>query len=298
MMTTPPAKSRPPVLRLRHPLLGARRPPAFVQSREGRFVVLCLVGLGLSAMVFAASVRKSRPPATPAVQGAETAPAAPRTPPRTFVPRDVLHALRTVDDHAPDPSDAGLAALVAHVRGLRKATEPPAPRPDFVDFDPAESIAHPDVFRGGYVRARGRVTSLETRVLDGASDPGTESWIYHGILAEERTHFATGLLFQTLDRPPEIGIAADLVEVEGIFLQNVTFHPRRGPERPLPFLVLTSFRVVPREVTEKSWLDALFYPVAGALVVGIGLTTYIVIRRLEKRRRTGGLAIRPPRKES
>jgi hypothetical protein len=156
-------------------------------------------------------------------------------------------------------------------------------------LDYAAAMADPDAWRGEFVWARGIVLNLwAERLRDpvfGATD------VYRGILSDGDGRDA--LFFDLPDRPPEIELRKEAVDVFGVFYRTAQYEPLaplKGdpPVRNVPYLVVKSIRrvVKPRGDPAGFLRDnyGLALVGAGVVIFGARLLIYLFQRRSRRSR--------------
>lgn len=284
--------------------MSVRQGEAFFRSSEGKKVLI--FGAALAAVVFAilwgqvTRGRRTRETAermSPAVTMVTK-------PPLAFVPAEVRHRLQSVEDLAEEVHRPGLAALLEYMAapvelpgtssvdsGVRRRP----PDAELVALEINEALAAPELFRGGWVRAKGKVSTVWTETISAAESTGEPRFIYRGIMVQDPQ--SAGIQFITSVKPPDFTIVRDEVSVTGVFLQNLRFKTRdeRTPWRNVPLLVLDELNISgsARGTSAAGSILPIAISIAAAIVV---IVFIFVLRRKNRMTAPAGIPGRGPRK--
>ena len=153
------------------------------------------------------------------------------------------------------------------------------------DLDYAAVMRDPDRYRGDFVRVRAIIVGLEAHRLDrpiqGAID------VYRGVVA--KADASEGVWFDMLERPPDVALKEDVVDLEGVFYRTVRFENAKGQMQEAPWLIVRNFtrpdpETLPRHVGGSStWTF-------GMVLTGLALAYFagrlIVFFRQQTKQRT------------
>ena len=146
-------------------------------------------------------------------------------------------ALLNTPDHQDFAETPGYRRLLYHVRSM--------PAADFSSrvtgwLDWSDAMAHPERWRGEFVKVRGVVASLEAVRLHG-TDAGIED-VWRGFLFEPDG--SEPVVFDMVDEPPEVRVytaVKDTLDVEGVFYRVVKYEAvgtdGATVQREVPYLV-------------------------------------------------------------
>ncbi len=284
--------------------LPVHRGEGFFGSSEGKKILI--FGAALVAVAFAilwgqvTRERRSRDPAerlSPAVMTVNK-------PPLAFVPAEVRHRLQSVEDLAEEVNRPGLVALLdfmaapVEVPGSANAVAGARRRPDaseVVALEINEALAAPELFRGGWVRAKGKGTTVWTESINEPGSSGEPRYIYRGILVMDPK--SAGIQFITTVKPPDFTIVRDEVSVSGVFLQNLRFKTRdeHTPWRSVPLLVLDTLEI--SASARGSTAAGSTIPIAITIAAAVLVIVFIfVLRRKSRMTASAGISGRGPRK--
>jgi hypothetical protein len=206
------------------------------------------------------------------------------SPPKAFVSSDIRHALITLEDFSPSPRPAAIALVLRSFRDVAGPESRLAP-PEYVDLEVDESVAHPEAFRGGFVRTRGHLQGVETR---GPEDALTyRSWLVVGGGRNPQ------LVVVETDTPPEFE-KGEMLDAEGVFLQAVTYVDAKDRSRTTAFIAASSLKRTPPAEHPQSFRDKLFTPVAIFLIILILATTLFLVKKSRKSAPANRYVARPP----
>lgn len=280
------------------------RPEAkpFFATAEGRRVVIYLVALVAVGGVVYQTVQNRA--AALAQTQSSTRPVEVKHPPTSFVTADTLHAMITAVDGMSRPSEPGVAAILNEFK-MRKEGEVDARTgkklgdPELVLMRSAEAVAEPAKFRGGYVRFRGIPTTAYTLGFDNPLAP--KGVIYHGIVVEDPHSGVGGVMFGTVGKIPDFTPAEGMLEVEGVFLQTVTFETKSNREaerfRTVPYIVASSVKFFDASKIESptaSWGERLIIPAAIVAMIVLSIAIVFLIKRIQKADRPSGPSVGLP----
>jgi hypothetical protein len=274
---------------IQKPAIPARpeAPLPFFRTASGRRMLLYIFALVALAGTMIQGVGKRNRAAQEAA--AESRPAELTSPPRSFVSKDLLHQIRTLEDFTPEPPPAAIGAAIGYLNGRGSESRPAVV--DWTWLDIAQSLAHPAEFRGGLVRIRGLFAGMDTRVLNHPAVPDPEGFTYRGWLYTKTPGGDAMVTFQTASKPPDFEKEAP-IELEGVFLQAIEYESKKGSVRTAPFLVVDSVRPAPPE-DARGFLDTLFVPIIVVLIILILATTLFLFRK-SRRPASPRYTARPP----
>jgi len=203
------------------------------------------------------------------------------------------------------PIEARLATLFEGALADSKNGEPFAETPGYVklitslaaykpeevsarataDLDYAAVMADPDRFRGEFVRVRAIIAGLEAHRLDHPIAGSVD--VYRGVVA--KADGSEGVWFDMLERPPQVELKEDVVELEGVFYRTVSFENKKSQTMQAPWLIVRNFTrpdpdTLPRHVGWSS--GALFGKVLLGLVLAYFAGRLIVFLRQQSKQRT------------
>jgi len=174
-------------------------------------------------------------------------------------------ALLSARDGADFAETPGYRRLLYHVRAMSPAAFS-ARVSGWLDW--TDAVAHPDRWRGEFVRVRGVVGSLGAVKLHGL-DAGIED-VYRGFIAE--SDGSEMVAFDLVDPPPKVQVDSsvkDVLDVEGVFYRTVAYESRTGELREVPYLVARTLQVYePHTRRPSTWVVVL--EVGGVALVSIG----------------------------
>lgn len=283
--------------------LPVHRGEGFFGSSEGKKILI--FGAALVAVMFAilwgqiTRDRRSRDTAerlSPAVMMVTK-------PPLAFVPAEVRHRLQSVEDLAEEVNRPGLVALLDFMAAPVEVpgSTPVASarrRPDaaeVVALEINEALAAPELFRGGWVHAKGKVSTVWTETINEPDSNGEPRYIYRGILVRDPK--SAGIQFITTVKPPDFTIVRDEISVSGVFLQNLRFKTRdeHTPWRNVPLLVLDTLEI--SASARGSSAAGSILPIAITIAAAVVVIVFIfVLRRKSRMTAPAGFPGRGPRK--
>jgi hypothetical protein len=132
------------------------------------------------------------------------------------------------------------------------------------DFDYAEFLAEPDLWRGEFVRIRSvLVTAQASRLV---RPLGEHEDVWRGFIAE--ADGSEGIAFDMLERPPDgLEDRRTVVDLEGLVYRVVRYENRDGKLKDAPFLIARSLKAVDLESTPKRGVAEPFMLMLVALAV-------------------------------
>jgi len=136
-------------------------------------------------------------------------------------------------------------------------------------LDWADSVSHPERWRGEFVRVRGVAASLEPVKLHGL-DAGIED-VYRGFLAE--TDVSEVVAFDHVEKPPPVRVdesVKDVLDVEGVFFRTVRYESRTGQMREMPYLIARNVSIFHPAAGRPS-TTVLALQVLGIVVASVGV---------------------------
>ena len=130
-------------------------------------------------------------------------------------------------------------------------------------------IDDPDRFRGDVVRFRGVAVQVIAQKLESSLWGLTD--IYRGFVMENDG--SECVVFDCPDRPPDVRLRRDLVEVEGIFYRTVRYEDQKGRQREIPYILAKTVKVLTLDDPNASspfgnGLRKILLVLALALIVG------------------------------
>ncbi len=173
---------------------------------------------------------------------------------------------------------AGYRRLIGIIR--KSSAEEFATRPKGI-LDYEKALRDPDAFRGEYVRARGLVVKLEAQKLWTPIDDLED--IYRGFLCD--ADGSEGIVFDVPERPGDVPVRSDAVDVEGIFYRTVRYETRRGEKKEIPYLLAKNVLRVETKEREGGAFNGPSPLAIGLLVLamGIGIVIGYLARRSSRR---------------
>jgi len=180
----------------------------------------------LAAVLLAAAAQEAgTPPPAPAPA---PAPDEPRPPLSTFWDGALVDGRNGTDFDEP----AGYRKLLLTLRDLDPAQAAREP----VRFDRAAVMADPDRYRGDWVELRGEIGDLWAVRLGQPLSGSEDAW--RGIVAD--TSGSDAVFFDVLERPGELELRRDLVDLEGVFYRTVSYENRDGKILEVPWILARS----------------------------------------------------------
>jgi hypothetical protein len=284
--------------------LPVHRNEAFFGSGEGKKVLI--FGAALVAVMFAilwGQVTRDRRVRDAVERIAPTVTMVTK-PPLAFVPAEVRHRMQSVEDLTEEPHKPGLQALLDHL-----ATPVETPGSTSVDggvrrrpnaeeitrLEIPEALAAPELFRGGWVSAIGKVSTVWTETISDGSSNAEPRFLYRGVLVYDPQ--CAGVQFVTLVKPPDFTIVRDELSATGVFLQNIRMKTKdeRTPWRSMPLLVLDELKV--SSTARGSSAAGSILPIAITVAAAIVVIVFIFVLRHKSRvAALAGVSGRAPRK--
>jgi len=151
-------------------------------------------------------------------------------------------------------------------------------------LDWADAVAHPDRWRGEFVRVRGVAASLEPVKLHGL-DAGIED-VYRGFIGE--TDMSAFVAFDHVENPPPVRVTEavkDVLDLEGVFYRTVKYESRTGEMRELPYLITRNLSIFQPAADRPSTLVLALQVVgivAASVVVGLAVSRWTGRKQREK----------------
>lgn len=258
----------------------------FFRTRQGyRFLFYAFLLLAFGgAMLGKLTQWQSRQGGAESRAGADSRSLPVTSPPKAFVSSDVRHSLLTLEDFTKSPRPSAIALIL---RSLRDAAGPEsrATQPEYVDLEIDEAIAHPEAFRGGFVRTRGHLMGVETR---GPEDALTyRCWL---IVDGGRN---PQMVFVETDTIPKFE-KNEMLDAEGVFLQAVSYEDAKGRTRMSPFIAASALKRTPPAEHSESFRDKLFTPIAIFLIILILATTLFLVTKSRRSAPATRYVARPP----
>ena len=148
-------------------------------------------------------------------------------------------------------------------------------------LDWADAVAHPDRWRGEFVRVRGVAASLEPVRLHGL-DAGIED-VYRGFIGETDT--SSFVAFDHVENPPPVRVTEavkDVLDLEGVFYRTVKYESRTGELREIPYLVTRNLTILQTAADRPSTVVLALQVlgiVAASVVVGLAVSRWSARKR-------------------
>lgn len=151
-------------------------------------------------------------------------------------------------------------------------------------LDYASAMAHPDLWRGEFVRVRGIVAGLQAVKLRSPVFGITDVWrgALTGADGEE------GIVVDLVNFPPPFEVRKEPVDVEGVFYRKLAYENQAGRVVEAPYLIVRNLQVVETKPSGVSgFLRERTAAILVAMAVVFGLTRllmYLFQRRARLRR--------------
>lgn len=184
-------------------------------------------------------------------------------------------ALRDAPDGQDFAETPSYRRLLFHVRTM--------PAEDFSSrvagrLDWQSAVEQPEAWRGEFVRVRGLVASLEAVKLQG-QDAGLED-VYRGFIGQHDG--SETVVFDFVDRPPNVSLNKDVLDIEGVFYRTVKYESRAGTDAEVPYLIARKVTLYTPPADEHSPLVVALQVlgvVVGSIVAALLITRWGARRR-------------------
>lgn len=156
------------------------------------------------------------------------------------------------------------------------------------DFNYAECVAEPDLWRGEFVRIRGLLVGAWAVRLQRPLGEHVDVW--RGLVTE--TDVSEGVLFDMLERPSDgLVDGRSIVDIEGLVYRTVHYESQAGIWQNAPYLLVRTLSEVDTTKLEKQSLLEPFFMV---LVAAAGAFFVVRILMTMNKRSKGAGRSKPP----